>query len=82
MVTYIIYADLWEHEAVLVDTAVTEARNVVLGDWIESTIPTKRLSFIYITLVMPVKLAVCGDVVYGDVHQQLRYANTKALREE
>ena len=163
-------------EAVLVDTAITKAQNVDLGDWIERTIPTKRLTFIYITHGHPdhwlgirylqkrfpglkvvatpgtinhmeesieptlwnstygtrfphqiddafirplaeplsasgeflleghvlkaievghsdthdstilwvpsIRLAVCGDVVYGDVHQQLRYANTAALREE
>ena len=28
------------------------------------------------------RLAVCGNVVYGDVHQQLRYAKTKAQRNE
>lgn len=28
------------------------------------------------------KLAVCGDVVYGQVHQMLFEANTKAKREE
>ncbi|KAF2159208.1 hypothetical protein M409DRAFT_32447, partial [Zasmidium cellare ATCC 36951] len=163
-----------EHEAVLVDTAITEAQNVALGDWIEQTIPTKRLAYVYIThghgdhwlgigylkkrfpglkaiatsgtikhmqeqieptlwnstygtrfpgqidtnfvlaeplpsngeftlednvlkavevgrsdthdstvlWVPSIKLAVCGDVVYGDVHQQLRYSNTKANREE
>lgn len=32
--------------------------------------------------VPSIKLAVCGDVVYGDVHQMLAAANTKALREE
>lgn len=163
-----------ENEAVLVDTAITKAQNVALGDWIEATISARRLSRIYIThghadhwlgvgylknrfpgvkvvatpgtikhmeeqiepelwnstygtrfpglidtdfvLAEPltpngeftidghklkavevghsdthdstvlwapsIKLAVCGDVVYGDVHQQFRYANTKALREE
>ena len=29
-----------------------------------------------------IKLAVCGDVIYGQVHQMLAYANTKAKREE
>ncbi|KAK4496789.1 hypothetical protein PRZ48_012772 [Zasmidium cellare] len=163
-----------EHEAVLVDTAITEAQNVALADWIEQTVPTKRLAYIYIThghadhwlgigylkkrfpgvkavatkgtidhmreqiqpelwnstygvrfpgqidtnfvlaeplppngeftleghvlqavevghsdthdstilWVPSIKLAVCGDVVYGDVHQQLRYAKTKAQRDE
>jgi len=32
--------------------------------------------------VPDIKLAVCGDVVYGQVHQMLLEANTKAKREE
>jgi glyoxylase-like metal-dependent hydrolase (beta-lactamase superfamily II) len=32
--------------------------------------------------VPSIRLAVCGDVVYGDVHCMLGAANTKALREE
>jgi len=32
--------------------------------------------------VPDLKLAVCGDVVYGQVHQMLMEANTKAKREE
>lgn len=32
--------------------------------------------------VPDLKLAVCGDVVYGQVHQMLAEANTKAKREE
>ncbi|RYP04050.1 hypothetical protein DL764_004709 [Monosporascus ibericus] len=32
--------------------------------------------------VPDLKLAVCGDVVYGDVHQMLLEANTKSKREE
>jgi glyoxylase-like metal-dependent hydrolase (beta-lactamase superfamily II) len=32
--------------------------------------------------VPDLRLAVCGDVVYGDVHCMLGAANTKALREE
>lgn len=32
--------------------------------------------------VPDIRLAVCGDVVYGDVHCVLGAANTKALREE
>ena len=32
--------------------------------------------------VPDLKLAVCGDVVYGDVHQMLAFANTRAKREE
>ena len=32
--------------------------------------------------VPDLKLAVCGDVVYGDVHQMLLEANTKPKREE
>ncbi|KAI9929761.1 hypothetical protein ASPWEDRAFT_155989 [Aspergillus wentii DTO 134E9] len=32
--------------------------------------------------VPDIKLAVCGDVVYGDVHQMLAAANTSALQEE
>lgn len=32
--------------------------------------------------VPDLKLAVCGDVVYGDVHQMLFEANTKSKREE
>jgi hypothetical protein len=32
--------------------------------------------------VPDLKLAVCGDVVYGQVHQMLYEANTKAKREE
>ena len=32
--------------------------------------------------VPDLKLAVCGDVVYGDVHQMLAAANTRALRAE
>ena len=32
--------------------------------------------------VPDLKLAVCGDVVYGDVHQMLAEANTPALRAE
>ncbi|KFY86917.1 hypothetical protein V500_07309 [Pseudogymnoascus sp. VKM F-4518 (FW-2643)] len=32
--------------------------------------------------VPTLKLAVCGDVVYGDVHQMLAEANTPALQEE
>lgn len=32
--------------------------------------------------VPSIRLAVCGDVVYGDCHQMLQQANTKALRDE
>lgn len=32
--------------------------------------------------VPSIKLAVCGDVVYGNVHQMLAAAKTRALREE
>jgi glyoxylase-like metal-dependent hydrolase (beta-lactamase superfamily II) len=32
--------------------------------------------------VPDLKLAVCGDVVYGQVHQMLFEANTKAKRQE
>lgn len=32
--------------------------------------------------VPSLKLAVCGDIVYGDVHQWLVEANTQALRDE
>lgn len=32
--------------------------------------------------VPDLKLAVCGDVVYGQVHQMLFFANTKAKRDE
>ncbi|EGU81407.1 hypothetical protein FOPG_10092 [Fusarium oxysporum f. sp. conglutinans race 2 54008] len=32
--------------------------------------------------VPDLKLAVCGDVIYGDVHQMLLEANTKSKREE
>ncbi|KAH6688463.1 beta-lactamase-like protein [Plectosphaerella plurivora] len=32
--------------------------------------------------VADLQLAVCGDVVYGDVHQMLLEANTKSKREE
>ncbi|KAI5356937.1 putative metallo-beta-lactamase, ribonuclease Z/Hydroxyacylglutathione hydrolase [Septoria linicola] len=32
--------------------------------------------------VPSIKLAVCGDVVYGDVNQMLAFAKTKALQEE
>lgn len=163
-----------DREAVLVDTPITRSQNVALGDWIEATIPTKKLTTVYIThghadhwlginylqkrfpglravatagtvkhmqeqiqprewkatwglqfpnqidedfkladalpsngefqleghvlkavevghsdthdstvlWVSSIRLAVCGDVVYGDVHQMLRIANTKALREE
>ena len=38
-----------EKEAILIDTAITKLQNEQLGDWIERTIPTKRLSLIYIT---------------------------------
>jgi glyoxylase-like metal-dependent hydrolase (beta-lactamase superfamily II) len=161
-------------EAVLVDTPITNAQNTALADWIEATIPSKKLTTIYIThghadhwlginmlqkrfpgvkavatagtiahmkqqiepkafkatwgrqfpnqidmdfvlaeplpengefqleghvlkavevghtdthdttvlWVPDIKLAVCGDVVYGDVHCMLGAANTKALREE
>ncbi|KAF7188042.1 Metallo-beta-lactamase type 2 [Pseudocercospora fuligena] len=163
-----------EKEAVLVDTPITKAQNKDLADWVERTIPTKKLITLYIThghadhwlgigylqkrfpglkavasrgtiehmkeqiepnafpavwgerfqgqldedfvlaeplpangefhlegcvlkavevghsdthdstvlWVPDIKLAVCGDVVYGDVHQMLAYAKTKELREE
>ncbi|RFU27361.1 hypothetical protein B7463_g8985, partial [Scytalidium lignicola] len=38
-----------EKEAVLVDTPITVAQNKDLGDWIEKTIPNKKLTTIYIT---------------------------------
>ena len=163
-----------DHEAVLVDTPITTEQNKELADWIEATVPGKRLTTIYIThghadhwfgigvlqkrfpvvkavattgtishmkqqiepkafkatwgtqfpgqidedfqladplpphgefyleghvlkavevghsdthdstvlWVPDLKLAVCGDVVYGDVHQMLAFSNTKELREE
>ena len=163
-----------EKEALLVDTPITYAQNEALADWIELTIPGKRLTSIYIThghgdhwfgigalkkrfpgvkavatagtvehmkeqidpkvfeptygsmfprqidtdfvlaepllgngelqledhsikavevghsdthdttilWVPDLKLAVCGDVVYGDVHQMLGAANTRLLRAE
>jgi glyoxylase-like metal-dependent hydrolase (beta-lactamase superfamily II) len=163
-----------DNEAVLVDTPITNAQNKDLADWIETTIPGKRLTTIYIThghadhwlginmlqkrfpgvravategtiahmkqqieptafkttwgsqfpnqidtefvladplpangefqledhvlkaievghsdthdttvlWVPDISLAVCGDVVYGDVHCMLGAANTRALREE
>ena len=163
-----------DKEAVLVDTAITNAQNTDLADWISATIPDKRLTTIYIThghadhwlginllrkrfpgvkavatagtiahmkqqiepktfnatwgsqfpnqidtdfalaeplppsgefsleghvlqavevghsdthdttvlWVPDIRLAVCGDVVYGDVHCMLGAANTKALQDE
>jgi len=163
-----------DREAVLVDTPITNAQNKDLADWVEATIPGKRLTTIYIThghadhwlginmlrrrfpgvkavatagtiahmkqqieprtfkatwgtqfpnqidtefvlaeplpasgefqleghalkavevghsdthdttvlWVPDLRLAVCGDVVYGDVHCMLGTAKTKALREE
>lgn len=163
-----------DKEAVLVDTPITMVQNRHLADWIDATIPGKRLTTIYVThghadhwlginmlkkrypgvralategtiahmkqqiepkafkatwasqfpdqidlefaiaeplpasrefridghvlraievghtdtndttvlWVPDIKLAVCGDVVYGDVHCMLGTANTKALREE
>jgi len=38
-----------DKEAVLVDTPITIAQNKELGDWIEKTIPNKKLTTIYIT---------------------------------
>ncbi|KAI0381628.1 Metallo-hydrolase/oxidoreductase [Hypomontagnella monticulosa] len=38
-----------ESEAVLIDTLFTSDQAVALGDWIEETIPNKRLTTIYIT---------------------------------
>ncbi|XDG03093.1 hypothetical protein ABKA04_002708 [Annulohypoxylon sp. FPYF3050] len=38
-----------DSEAVLIDTLFTSEQAVALGDWIEETIPDKRLSTIYVT---------------------------------
>jgi len=38
-----------DSEAVLVDTPITNVQNKDLADWIETTIPDKRLTTIYIT---------------------------------
>ncbi|KAI6093026.1 Metallo-hydrolase/oxidoreductase [Hypoxylon rubiginosum] len=38
-----------EREAVLIDTLFTADQGVALGDWIESTIPDKKLTTIYVT---------------------------------
>ena len=163
-----------DRDAILVDTPITNAQNAALADWIQETIPGKRLTAIYIThghadhwlgihmltqrfpgvkalatagtiahmkeqiepkafartwgsqfpgqvdtefvlaeplpasgefeleghvlsavevghtdthdttvlWVPDLKLVVCGDVVYGDVHCMLGTAKTEALREE
>lgn len=62
----------WNHQFKLEDRWTFQAVECGHSDTYDSTI----------LWVPDIKLAICGDVVYGQVHQMLMIANTKAKREE
>lgn len=65
--------------------ALDESNEIMLqGRWLLKVIQVGHSDTYDSTVlwVPDLKLAVCGDVVYGEVHQMLREANTKSKREE
>lgn len=61
-----------EKEAVVVDTPLTDGQNADFADWIESTIPGKRLTTIYITHGH-------GDQFFGISTLQKRFPGARAV---
>ncbi|KAH8593076.1 beta-lactamase-like protein [Bisporella sp. PMI_857] len=71
-------------ESTLPTTLPDDNQFVLEGRWVFQAVECGHSDTYDSTIlwVPDLKLAVCGDVVYGQVHQMLFEANTKAKREE